>query len=63
MNVEFFDVAGRRVRSLSREDVLGEQSFVFDGRDDDGRALPNGIYFCRVKAAGETHTLKVGVLR
>ena len=63
VRVELFDVAGRRVRSASRRDVTGRLDFVLDDRDDQGRSLPNGVYFCRIQAAGETHTVKLGIVR
>ncbi len=63
VRVELFDLAGRRVRSTTRHEAAGTHTFVLDGRDDEGRALPNGVYFCRVHAQGETRTAKVGILR
>ena len=50
LRVEIFDLAGRRVRDLSRQTARpsGRQKFVWDGRNDRGRLLPPGIYAVRV---------------
>jgi flagellar hook assembly protein FlgD len=31
----------------------GQQTLVWDGRDDAGRALPSGVYFYRLNVAGQ----------
>ncbi len=43
-----YDVAGRRVRSLAGgEMAAGELELAWDGRDENGRPVPAGIYFWR----------------
>jgi spore coat protein A len=45
-----FDVQGRRVRSLaSGVHPPGYVSTAWDGRDDRGRAVPNGVYLVRLE--------------
>ncbi len=64
MEIEVFDVAGRRVRSERMATVAaGWRDVSFDARDTSGRALPSGVYFYRVKAAGETITRKIVIAR
>ncbi len=49
------DAAGRRVRTLLRASVVpGRQRVAWDGRDDQGAALPGGVYFARVTLEGRT---------
>lgn len=61
VHVEIFDVAGRAVRAMS---LAGSTHRVtLDGRNDDGRPLPSGVYFCRVRVAGETITRKMVIAR
>jgi len=50
IEVEAYDLAGRRVRDLSveRENPSGVHRFAWDGADDDGRLLPPGTYIVRV---------------
>ncbi len=48
-----FDLAGRRVRTLAdRNFPPGEHTLVWDGADEQGRALPRGVYFTRVDFVG-----------
>jgi FlgD Ig-like domain len=62
--VDVIDVAGRRVRTLSiARPRAGWQSLAFDGRDDAGRPLASGVYFCRVRANGTTVTHKMVIAR
>jgi len=47
--VSLHDVRGRRVRTLHRGYLTaGYHDFPLDGRDDRGRLLASGVYFCRV---------------
>jgi hypothetical protein len=47
---------------LGRRDA-GVWPLRFDGHDDHARALPSGVYFYRVRAAGETATRKLVIAR
>jgi hypothetical protein len=49
VEIEIFDVGGRRVRTLSAP--AGLRAVDWDGRNDDGVRLPSGIYFCRIPTA------------
>jgi hypothetical protein len=60
VEVDVFDAAGRRVRTLFRgEKQAGPHSLIWQGRDDAGRALPSGVYFARMRAEGEIFTTKL----
>ena len=64
VRIEVFDVAGRRVAARTVAQVsAGWQRLTFDGRDDTGRPLVSGVYFCRVIAAGNSATRKLVVYR
>jgi hypothetical protein len=46
-----FDVAGRQVRSLSSGKAeAGAHLVSWDGRNDEGRLVPSGVYFYRLRA-------------
>jgi len=54
IRVEVLDVTGRRVRTLAAlRPAVPELELRWEGRDDDGRALPSGAYFLRVVREGE----------
>jgi hypothetical protein len=58
------DSQGRRVRTLPGGTLpAGEHPIVWDGRDDAGRAVPNGIYFLRCEVEGRTLTRRIAALR
>jgi hypothetical protein len=64
MQLEVYDVKGARVRTVRRERMApGWRTVAFDGRDDGGRLLPSGVYFCRVTAAGASVTRKIVLAR
>jgi hypothetical protein len=59
------DAAGRRVRTLAAGVVLDEGAHVltWDGRDDNGRDVPSGVYFYRLLAADAAVSRRVTLLR
>jgi hypothetical protein len=65
VDVRIFDVAGRHVRTLVREQRLPSGAHVidWDGRADDGRALPSGIYFTRADAGGARSLGRICIVR
>jgi hypothetical protein len=53
VEIKIHDLAGRAVRTLaSREFPAGEHTLNWDGRDDEGRVLPRGIYFTQARYGG-----------
>jgi len=53
VDLALYDVAGRLVRTLlGGHHEAGEHRVVWDGRDDQGRAVSSGTYLCRVRAGG-----------
>ena len=64
LHIELFDVAGRRVRDeRTRELAAGWRQVSLESRDASGATLASGVYFCRVRAAGETITRKLVIAR
>jgi hypothetical protein len=58
------DLSGRRVASLFRGTLpAGRRDFVWSGVDDRGGRTPQGVYFVRLVAAGETASQKIVLLR
>ncbi len=59
-----FNSLGQKVRTLLENRwVNGKQSVVWDGKDEQGNALPSGTYFVRLDAKGKTLTQKVSLVR
>ena len=54
VSLDLYDVAGRRVRNLVRDTrSVGEYADRWDGRDEDGKKAPAGVYFARLEANGQ----------
>jgi hypothetical protein len=64
VEIDVFDVAGRSVRiEHTAQLAAGWREVAFDAHDAAGHELPSGVYFYRVKAAGETITHKMVIAR
>ena len=62
--LEIFDVAGRRVRTITIEPAgAGPRQVQWDGRDQAGSAVSSGVYFYRLEAGGEAVTGRVVKVR
>jgi hypothetical protein len=58
------DVAGRRVRTLHRGALpAGETALIWDGRGDDGRLLPAGMYWACVHTDDEVVARRLALVR
>ncbi len=55
-SVEIVDGTGRTVRRFGSIRPGVDRELVWNGRDDAGRLLPAGVYFCRLAAGSETRT-------
>jgi hypothetical protein len=63
-SLEIYDVVGRRVATLiSGEKTIGARAVRWNGRDDDGREVPSGVYFCRLAAGNDVVSRKIVLLR
>ncbi|MGH7741933.1 MAG: FlgD immunoglobulin-like domain containing protein [Candidatus Eiseniibacteriota bacterium] len=56
VSLSVVDLEGRRVRSLLSSDFAsqGARSVAWDGRGDDGRVIPPGVYWVRLRWSGGT---------
>jgi hypothetical protein len=62
--VVIYDVAGRMVATIARGGfAAGVQQVTWDGRDQHGQPVRNGLYVLRVTSGGVRHQLKALVLR
>jgi hypothetical protein len=65
VSAQVYDISGRRVRELLLPEyqALGYHLIDWDGRDDRGRQLPQGIYFLRMQAGEETTVCKMIIVK
>jgi hypothetical protein len=58
------DLTGRRVRTLvAQYQAAGTYTVVWDGTNENGKALPSGIYFARLRAGSQVKTVKMMLLK
>jgi flagellar hook assembly protein FlgD len=51
--ITVYNVLGKVVRRLvSQRQYPGEHKVTWDGKDDSGKEVASGIYFCRLKVSG-----------
>jgi hypothetical protein len=64
VQISVYDAGGRVVSKLADEEqVKGEYSVHWDGRDARGSVVSSGVYFVRLEANGETRTQKMVLLK
>jgi YD repeat-containing protein len=64
VDLAIFDVSGRLIRSLVRETQAGGlYSAVWNGFDDAGRPVADGVYFSRLQAGPHRKTSRIVVAR
>ena len=64
VDVSIFDLFGRRVATLVRATLeKGSYSHRWNGHDDSGKRVRDGLYFCRIVAGSAAWTERVQLLR
>lgn len=64
VRLSIHDLAGRLVAVLADEDLAaGTHERTWDGRDDAGRRVPSGVYYCRLATDRETLLVKATLLK
>jgi len=64
VTLQIYDLAGRCVRRLFTGSApWGTRQLIWDGRDDGGRDVADGVYFYRLEAGGEVRTRKLLLVR
>ncbi len=60
VNIQIFDVQGKRVRSLVNEhQSAGSHTLRWDGLSDNGNHVPSGVYFLRLSTGSETVSTRI----
>jgi len=60
-----FDMRGRAVKHLlsGLQYPVGRHAVTWDGRDDSGKTVSSGAYFCRLKAGEQSFNRKIMLAR
>ena len=62
-DLQVLDVAGRRVAMPWHGTLAGERTARWAGSDDAGRAVPNGVYFARLRVGDATRVRRIVLSR
>jgi hypothetical protein len=64
VRLDIFNINGAHIRSLiDKRYPAGAYNTYWDGKDDQGRDAPSGIYFCRFINRDQSHQLKLVLVR
>jgi flagellar hook assembly protein FlgD len=64
VKLAIYDLRGMQVRVLEAGNrPSGRHQAIWDGQDDNGRAVPTGTYFCRLSTAQGSQTRKLMLAR
>lgn len=65
VNLKIYDALGRLIRTLPITQLPNDliTKVVWDGTDDSGRKVPDGVYFCRIEAGSFSQSQKLLFLR
>jgi predicted MPP superfamily phosphohydrolase len=64
VRIDVFDIAGRRVRTLTNKEYqAGESEVPWDLKNEDGLGVASGVYFYRLQTAGQSIAKKLAVIR
>jgi len=62
VHISIYNLKGQNVRTLVNEMKSAQLHNVnFDGRDDTGKLLPAGVYFCKLVAGNSVQTRKLAI--
>ena len=65
VRLRIFDAGGRLVRVLvnARNRTPDDYRSSWNGRDDSGRKVPSGVYFCKLEAGGAARSRRMVFIR
>lgn len=63
IKLKIYSVTGQVVRLINEKRPSGLYSFIWDGKDNQGRIVPNGVYFVRLECGDNAKTSKIILLR
>jgi hypothetical protein len=62
-NLKIFDSTGRLVRQWDYPTIRPSDQIIWDGTDNKGNTLPNGVYFCNLNTGDTIYTRKMVLLK
>ncbi|HHJ53524.1 MAG TPA: hypothetical protein ENJ89_10045, partial [Caldithrix abyssi] len=64
ISVTVFDVTGRKVKELyTGRPMAGRYELIWQGKDQSGKLVPSGVYFCVFRHSNKAQVIKMSLLR
>ena len=64
VSLTVYNASGRKIRTLLEGvQTAGRHEIVWDSRDDAGRDVPSGLYFCRIQCSSYSKAVKMILMR
>ena len=64
VDLSIYNLQGKKVAALvNKRQAPGSYKIIWDGKDESGREVSSGNYFCRITAFGVTQTRKMVLIR
>ncbi len=64
VSIIVFDITGKKIKSLVNQELsAGDHEIQWNGKDENNRQLPSGIYFIRMHSSNYQRTIKVTLLK
>lgn len=59
VSISIYDIKGRHIRTLLNDTrTAGNQALKWDGKDNQGKSVANGIYYCQVQMQSGSSTVR-----
>lgn len=64
ITLEVYTLKGQKVNQWVITDYpRGKYSIIWDGKTDEGKTVPSGVYLCRIKSGGDSAVRKLTLLK
>ena len=64
VSLKIYDLLGREVRTLvNKKLTAGMHLYLWDGKDDQNKQMPSGVYLYQMKAGDRVVTKRMSLLR
>ena len=64
MNLEIYNIKGQKRKQLLNETLLaGRYNIIWNGKDEFGKEITSGSYFCKLVSGNQVQTKKMLMLK
>ena len=64
LTIQIYSSNGQKIKTIADQiKEAGQHSFTWDGTDFSGKAVPGGMYLCKIQTDQDAHILKIILLK